>query len=166
MAVSDFLLNIDGIKGESTDSKHKDWIELRSFSWGLVNNASAGHGSGLGSGKVSMGDIHFTMTHCNASPLLMLACASGEHVKTATVLARKQGKDQIEFLTIKLTDVLVTSYQTGGSSGGETGSEVIPTDQFSLAFSKVEQSYTPQKQDGTAGAKTTKGWNVKENKLV
>ena len=33
----DFLLEMDGIKGESKDDKHKDTIEIESFSWGATN---------------------------------------------------------------------------------------------------------------------------------
>ncbi len=33
MAV-DYFLKIDGIAGESTDDKHKEWIDVLSFSWG------------------------------------------------------------------------------------------------------------------------------------
>src|SRR5664279_5125033 len=77
MAV-DFFLKIDGIKGESMDSTHKDEIDLQSWSWGETQTGSHAFGGGGGSGKVSMQDFHFVMNANLASPKLLLACASGE----------------------------------------------------------------------------------------
>jgi type VI secretion system secreted protein Hcp len=58
MAV-DMFLKLDGIPGESRDSKHKGEIEIESFSWGASNSGSAAHGSGGGAGKVAMQDFSF-----------------------------------------------------------------------------------------------------------
>jgi len=96
-----------------------------------------------------------------ASPKLMLACATGEHIKKGKLTARKAGKDQQEYFVIDMSDVLVSSYQTGGSEG-----QNLPTEQISLNFSKIEFDYKEQKADGTLGASIKAGWNVKENKKV
>jgi type VI secretion system secreted protein Hcp len=156
---SDYLLEIDGIKGESSDSKHKDAIEIESFSWGASNAGSSSSGSGGGAGKVSFQDLHFTTPVNKASPLLMLACATGEHKKTATLHVRKQGGDQQEYYTVKMEDLLVSSYQSGGHSGA-------PTDQFALNFTKITFEYKPQKADGSLDAAIHGGWDVKANKKV
>src|SRR3954471_6625325 len=105
---SDYLLEIDGIKGESKDDKHAGTIEISSFSWGATNSGSSASGTGGGAGKVSYQDIHFTTSVNKSSPLLMLACASGQHIKKAVLFVRKQGGDQQEFYTITLEDVLVS----------------------------------------------------------
>jgi type VI secretion system secreted protein Hcp len=161
MAV-DYFLKLDGIDGESQDKTHKGDIDLHSWSWGATNQGSSSLLGGGGAGKVSMQDFNFTMPHNNASPKLMLACASGEHIKKAVLVCRKQGKDQQEFLKIVLSDVLVSSYQTGGSAG--EGS--IPLDQVSINFSKIEHTYKPQKADGTLGAAVITGWDTKQNVKV
>jgi type VI secretion system secreted protein Hcp len=162
MAQTDFFLKIDGVKGESTDSKHKDEIDLLSWSWGESNSGSHAHGGGGGSGKVAMQDFHFTMRVNKASPVLMLGCATGEHYKTAEMVCRKAGKDQQEFMKIKMSDCLVSSYQTGGSGG----SDVIPIDQISINFAKIEVEYKPQKPDGTLDAPIKAGWDQSANKKV
>lgn len=162
MAVVDYFLKLDGIDGESEDSKFKGHIDLHSWSWGATNSGSSSTGGGGGSGKVSMQDFHFVMPHNNASPKLMLACASGEHIKKAVLICRKAGKDQQEFLKIVLSDVLVSSYQTGGSAHGD----VIPLDQVSINFGKIEHHYKPQKADGSLGAAVIAGWHVKQNVKV
>ncbi len=162
MAAVDYFLKIDGIPGESQDSKHKDEIELESWSWGETQSGTHASGLGGGAGKVSMQDFHFVMKMNKASPKLMLACATGEHIKSGICYARKAGKQPMEYLEIKFTDLLISSYQTGGSSHGD----VIPTDQISFNFSKIEAKYTLQNADGSPGPKVSAGYNVKENKVV
>lgn len=161
MSVVDYFLKIDGIDGESGDHKHKNEIEVESWSWGETNTGHGHLAGGHGAGKVSMQDFHFVMKVCKASPKLMLACAGGEHIKKAVLTCRKAGKDQQEYLKITMSDVLVSSYQTGGSAG-----EVIPVDQCSLNFSKIEKEYKEQKPDGTLGGAVTAGWDLKQNKKV
>jgi type VI secretion system secreted protein Hcp len=158
MAATDFLLEIDGVKGESHDKKHPGTIEIESFSWGVSNAGSHAGGGGGGAGKASFSDISF-MQHVNkASPLLMLACATGQHIKKATLFVRKQGTDQLDYYTITLSDLLVSSFQSSASSGGPK-----PTESFSLNFTKVEFSYAQQKPDGSLDTPVKGSWNQKEN---
>lgn len=158
MAV-DMFLKLDGIPGESQDSKHKEEIEIESFSWGLSNSGSTHVGGGAGAGKAEFQDLHFVSRISKASPKLFLACASGQHVQEATITFRKAGAQQVEFLVYKLSDVLVSSYQEGGSSG-----DILPMDAFSLNFSKIEISYKEQKPDGSLGGEITAGWDLKQVK--
>jgi type VI secretion system secreted protein Hcp len=159
---TDYFLKIDGIPGESQDHKHKDEIELSSFSWGETNAGSFAAGGGGGAGKVSMQDFHFVMNVNKASPKLFLACATGQHIKEATLVARKAGGDQQEFLKWTFNDLLVSSYQHGGSSG----SDALPTDQVSLNFAKVKVEYKPQNKDGTLGGAIPAGYDLKANKKL
>jgi len=162
MAAVDYFLKIDGVEGESQDHKHKGEIELQSWSWGETQGGTHGVGTGGGAGKVSMQDFHFVFTHTKCSPKLMLACAGGEHIKKAVLTCRKAGKEQQEFLKVTLSDFLVSSYQTGGAGT----SSILPTDQVSLNFTKIEFEYKEQKPDGTLGGATKAGWDVKANKAV
>ena len=162
MAAVDYFLKLDGIDGESADHKHKGSIDLESWSWGEAQSGTHGSGGGGGAGKVSMQDFHFVMKVNKASPKLMLACASGEHIKKATLTCRKAGKEQQEFLKITLNDLLVSSYQTGGSGH----SDIVPTDQISLNYSTIKFEYKEQKQDGSLGGAVEAGWDVKANKKL
>ncbi len=162
MSNSDFFLKIEGIKGESADAKHKEAIDLQSWSWGESNAGGHSFGGGGGTGKVSMQDFHFTMNAGKASPPLMLACASGEHFKKAELIIRKAGKEQQEYYKYTFSDCLVSSFQTGGSGG----SGAVPVEQVSLNFSKIEIEYKPQKADGTLDAPIKSGWDLKANKKV
>jgi type VI secretion system secreted protein Hcp len=154
-----YVLKIDGIPGESKESKHKGEIDVLSWSWGEQASVASG-GSGGGAGKVEMSPLHVIAHTSQASPKLFLACASGQHIKEAvlTVARKVKGKRQ-DYLVIKLTEVLVSSYQVSGE-----GSEALPLDAFSLAFSKIEMNYTPIKADGSLGALVKAGWDLKVNK--
>jgi type VI secretion system secreted protein Hcp len=162
MAAVDYFLKIDGIAGESLDSKHAGEIEIEQWSWGANNSGSMAHGGGGGAGKVVMQDFSFSMREYKASPLLMLACASGQHIKSAQLTCRKAGTEQQEFLTIKFSDLLVSAFQTGGSAMGD----IVPIDNISLNFSKIEYEYKSQKADGTLDSPAKAGWDVKTNKKV
>lgn len=161
MAAVDYFLKIDGIEGESHDTKHKNEIEISSFSFGANNSGSFATGGGGGSGKVQMQDFHFTMPLQKASPKLMVACSNGQHVKSATLTCRKAGKDQQEYLQINFTDLLISSFQSGGSGG-----EVLPSDQISFNFAKIEYVYKEQNADGTLGGTVKAGYDVKASKSV
>jgi type VI secretion system secreted protein Hcp len=163
MAQVDYFLKIDGVKGESTDDKHKGHIEIESFSFGASNAGSFGSGSsGGGSGKVSLGDITITKKTDSASATLFTACCTGEHLKTATIICRSAGKDQQEFLTIVLSPAIVSSFQHGGSAG----SDVFPTDQIGLNYGKIEFKYKEQKPDGSLGGEIIGGFDKTTNKKV
>lgn len=160
MSNVDFFLKIDGIQGESQDAKHKGEIELLSFSWGETNTGRGG-GPGGGGGKVNMEDLAVVMNASRASPPLFLACASGQHIKSAVLIGRKAGKDQQEFLKYTFTDLVVSSYETGASHD-----VVTVTDQVAFNFGRIEVEYRPQKPDGTLDAPVKAGWDVKANRPV
>jgi len=159
MAQVDYFLKITDIKGESTDDKHSGEIELESWSLGASNAASFSSGGGGGSGKVLLQDLHIVKKYCQASVPLFVGCATGKHFAEATLVCRKAGGKQEEFLKIKLTDVLISSYQSGGSGH----SDILPMDQVALAFAKIEFAYKAQKGDGSLGGEAVGGWDQKKN---
>lgn len=142
MAV-DFHLKINGIEGESSNENHKNEIQLESWSWGESQTGSSAHGTGAGAGQISMQDFHFVMKMNKASPKLLLACAQGKHIPDATLVCRKAGGKQEKYLEVKFSDVLISSYQTGGSGGGE-----VPMEQISFNFTKIEFDYLTQDAKG------------------
>jgi type VI secretion system secreted protein Hcp len=143
---ADIFAKIGDIKGESLDDKHKDEIEVLSISWGVSNSGSMASGSGGGEGKASFQDLSFTHNVDKASPVLMQACATGTHMKDATITHRKAGKGQQEYLIVKMNDVIVTAVTNGGGGSGDLSENV------SIAFAKVSLEYKPQKADGSLDA--------------
>ena len=159
MAGFQYFLKLDGIAGESADAKHKGEIDVESWSWGETQPTPAGGGSGAGAGRVQMQDLNVTAAMSKASPQLMLACASGQHIKSAVLTGRHSGQAQREFLTFSLSDVLVSGYQTGGS-------EAAPAlDSVSLSFARIQIEYKAVQADGKL-VSTKAGWDVKQNKPV
>lgn len=161
MAV-DMFLKITGVEGESEDKAHKGEIQILSWNWGESNSGSASFGSGHGTGKVNMQDFSFSSYMNKSTPTLMLACAAGTHFDTAILTCRKQGDVPQEYLKITFTDVIVSSYQTGQSSGGDE----LPVETFSLNFTKVQYEYKPQNKDGSLGSPVKAGYDVKQNTKV
>jgi type VI secretion system secreted protein Hcp len=155
---SDIFAKLGDIKGESLDDKHKDEIEILSWSWGLANVGAKAGGTGTGVGKPAFHDFSFTHTVDKASPVLMQRCATGAHMKEATITVRKAGKGQQEFLIIKMNDVIITSVTNGDSH------ESDPVETVSLAFAKIDVAYQPQKPDGSIDAGIHFKYDIKANK--
>lgn len=162
MAAVDYFLKIDGIKGESEDDKNKGQIDLESWSWGATQSGGHSYGGGGGAGKVQMQDFHFVMKINEASPKLLEHCATGKHIPNAYLECRKAGGTQGAFLKVKFSDLLVSSYQTGGSGG----SDIVPVDQISLNFSKIEIDYFKQDKAGVMVAAGKTGYDLKANKKI
>jgi type VI secretion system secreted protein Hcp len=154
---ADIFAKLGDIKGESQDAKHKDEIEVLSFSWGLANTSSAGSGSGSGAGKPAFNELSIVHKIDKASPSLMSACATGKHLPEAIITQRKAGKEQHEYLIIKMSDVLVSRVLSGG--GDDAGSETV-----SFNFAKVQFEYRPQKADGTLDAAVHFKYDLRANK--
>jgi type VI secretion system secreted protein Hcp len=159
MAVDTFA-KIGDIKGESGDDKHKEEIELLSWSWGVNQSGTVASGGGAGAGKVNFADFQFSHYVDKASPNLMKACATGEHIKNAIITQRKAGKGQQEYLILKLDDILITSVSPGGSAG-DSG---LVVEQVTLQAAKVDLEYKPQKADGSLDAGLHFKYDLKANK--
>jgi type VI secretion system secreted protein Hcp len=158
---SDIFAKIGDIKGESFDDKHKDEIDVLSYSWGVTQAGTIVGGGGGGEGKAQFSDFNFTTNVSKASPMLFLACASGQHIKDATISVRKAGGKTEDYLILKMTDVMISSYQASGSSTQDR-----PTESVSMAYAKIEFTYKPQNANGTLGAGITTGWDLKANQKV
>jgi type VI secretion system secreted protein Hcp len=159
MASTDFFLKIDGIPGESQDSQHQGEIEIDSFSWGATQQGTGAAGGGGGAGKAAFQDIHFASRVSKASVPLAIACATGQHIKKVVLTVRKAGGKQEEYYKVTLTDVLISSYQTGGSEGANA----LPVDQFALNFADIEFEYKEQRPDGSLAAPVKARYDLKAN---
>lgn len=158
MAV-DMFLKLDGIKGESSDDKHKGEIEILSWSWGASQTGTMHHGSGGGAGKVNVQDITVTKYIDRSTPLLLQQCFKGAHFKEALLTVRKAGGAALEYIKLKMSEVIISSVSVGGSGGEERLTENV-----GLNFGKVQLDYTPQKPDGGADAAVQFGWDIAANK--
>jgi type VI secretion system secreted protein Hcp len=157
MAV-DMFLALDGLKGESADSKHKGEIDVLAWSWGLSNTGTFHHGEGGGAGKANFQDISITKYIDKGSTDLIYSCASGKHIAKAKLTVRKAGENPLEYLTFEFENILVAAVSTGGSGGEERLTENI-----SLNFGKFKMEYWTQGAKGEKGENGNVGWDVAAN---
>ncbi|RYF84022.1 MAG: type VI secretion system tube protein Hcp [Comamonadaceae bacterium] len=160
MAV-DMFLKLGDIKGESGDSKHKDEIDVLAWSWGASQSGTMHLGGGGGSGKVSVNDLSVTKYFDNASNSLFLKCCNGEHIPEGKLVVRKAGKDPLEYITITMKKVIITSYATGGS-----GAEDRLTENISLNFAEFKVEYKKQTDTGGGEAGPEVAWNIVKNEAA
>ncbi|MEL6127493.1 MAG: type VI secretion system tube protein Hcp [Pseudomonadota bacterium] len=160
MAVDIFLLLSNGIKGESQDSVHMDNIDVLSWSWEMNQSGTTHMGGGGGAGKVNVGDVVLTKYVDLASNDLIKRCANGEHIDEGELIVRKSGgASPVEYFKIKMSNIMITSYETGGSKDGLDRIQ----ETLKLNFRRFEITYTLQDEAGTAGAESLAGWDIAAN---
>jgi type VI secretion system secreted protein Hcp len=159
-AAVDMFIKIEGIPGESQDEGHKDEIDVLAWSWGMSNSGTTHTGTGGGTGKANFQDLSFVKYVDKASPLLMLSCANGAPVPMAELVVRKAGAEPVEYIKIRMENILVSSVSTGGSGG-----EDRLTENVTLNFSKFTYIYTPQDPGtGAGGPPVEFSWDIVLNK--
>jgi type VI secretion system secreted protein Hcp len=162
----DAFIQLDGIKGESSDHKHKDWIEILSYGLGAkqAQSSTASSAGNLGSAKVNVQNFTF-MHHLDiASPKLFEYCCTGQTIATAIITLNRAGGDKAKYMEYKLTDVIVSAVGKGGDSANH--SHDVPIESVTLAFGKIEMTYTKIGIDGKAAGNSSAGWDLKSNKKV
>jgi type VI secretion system secreted protein Hcp len=159
MAV-DMFIKIGSLKGESKDKTYKDWIDVLSWSWGMSQQGSFHMGGGGGAGKVNVHDLAITKPVDMCSTELMGRVATGKHFPDATLVARKAGDKPLVYLTIKMTDVIITSWQSGAGGGDLT------TENVTLNFSKFDVKYTGQEATGAGGKQPEFKFDISQNTEV
>jgi type VI secretion system secreted protein Hcp len=159
MAV-DMFMELKDINGETKDKVYekKKAIDVLAWSWGMSQSGSFHAGGGGGAGKVNVQDLSFTKWVDNSTPTLLQCVATGKHIANGTLTIRKAGTTPLEYIKIKLTEVMVTAVTTGGSGGEERLTENV-----TLNFAKVELDYTPQKADGSGGTAVEFKYDISAN---
>jgi type VI secretion system secreted protein Hcp len=148
MAV-DMFMKIDNVKGEAKDGavkgkNHEGDIGVLSWAWGMTQTGSTHEGTGSGTGKVNVQDLSFTKYCDTSTPVLMQYCCSGKHFDKAVLTCRKAGgAAPVEYLTVTLYNVIISSISTGGG-----GSDERITEHVSLNFGKFDLNYIPQTPKG------------------
>lgn len=160
---TDFFLKIDSIPGESTDSKHKDELEIESWSFGATNLGSMGRGGGGGTGKADFADLVLTKYCDKATPKLLKAVAEGQHIKSMLLTCRKASGagGQVEYLKVTLTDVMIAGYSSSAANGSP-----IPHESITLNYGVIKYEYAPQKGDGSLEGFIAAGYDRHKNQPI
>ncbi|PHV06754.1 type VI secretion system tube protein Hcp [Janthinobacterium sp. BJB412] len=160
----DVYLYIDGIKGESADDRHKDWIECKSVSWGVEQpkSATASTGGGHTAERCEHRDIVIAKLADLSSPILLQTCAAGRTIPKAKfefMRADAMG-ERVKYFEIEIENVLIGEVAPSVDEGD------ILTEQVGFKFSKVRWKYTQQKITGGAGGNTSGGWDLSSNRVI
>ena len=160
----DVYLQIDGIKGESTDAVHKDWIECKSVNFEVLQpkSATASTGGGHTAERCEHKDIVLTKLADLSSPLLLQNCSSGKTIPKAKFeFMRADGKgERIKYFEIELENILISDVAPSVVEGD------ILKEHVSLKYSKVKWKYTQQKIGGGTAGNTSGGWDLSSNKVI
>lgn len=157
MAV-DMFLKLDSVKGEAQDSAHKEEIDVLAWSWGGSQSGTTHAGSGGGGGKLSVQDLSVTKYTDKASGTLLLFLCNGKHIKDGMLVVRKAGEKPLEYMKLKMEDVIITGLSHGGSGG-----EDRLTENLTLNFSKFHLEYFMQKPDGSGEPAGECKWDIAAN---
>jgi type VI secretion system secreted protein Hcp len=160
----DVYLHIDGIKGESTDDRHKDWIECKSVSWAVEQprSATSSTGGGHTAERCEHRDVVITKLADLASPILLQTCSAGRTIPKAKLefmRADAQG-ERVKYFEIELDNVLI------GAVSPSVGEGDILTEEVGFKFSKVRWKYTQQRVSGGMGGNTSGGWDLATNRIA
>jgi type VI secretion system secreted protein Hcp len=159
----DVFLKIDGIPGESMDDKHKDWIQILSYSMGITHPGIAGPAGGAAAqARAAFQDFSIVKPLDKSSPKLALACAQGSHVKDIKLEICHAGGDKFKFMEYWMLECIVSSYKPGGSA---KGTDAIPIEEVAFNFHKIQYTYSQQKRpDGSGGGNVISNWDLTQNK--
>jgi type VI secretion system secreted protein Hcp len=161
---ADFYLQLDGIKGESTDSNHVGWIECMSINWDIQQpkSATASTGGGHTAERAELSEISISKLVDLSSPMLAQTCACGKTIPKAKLeMMRADGNGTpIKYFEVELENVLI-AHIAPGFAGGDIAAEGL-----GLKFSKVKWKYTQQKIGGGSGGNTAGGWDLTTNRIA
>ncbi len=132
-------MKLGDIKGEATDTDHKDWIIIESMSSGIHRSVPQGaKDQQRTKGETSLGDISISRQLDKSSTKLQETCANGTFAKEVEIHFCTTVKNKQEpYLIYKLKDVIVSSYSIHANSSGDP----LPSEQITLGYSEVEWTY-------------------------
>ena len=162
----DSFLQLDGVPGEATDDKHKDWIEILSYSHDMMQPVSSTKSSagGASSGRSQHGDFQITKYVDKASPKLYESVSNGKAFGKAKIEVCRAGGSQVKFLEVTLEEVMISSVSLGSTGHSKNGDE-LPTETVHLNYGKIEWTYTQQKRkDGSGGGNVTGKYDLTAGK--
>jgi type VI secretion system secreted protein Hcp len=158
--LAETFLRLGDIKGESTDQKHKDQIEILSFTQSWTNTIEFGSGGGTGVGKVVCGAITMMKNIDKSSPLLLKGVATGENFKDGVISFQSDGRLQSPvYYTITMSNVFVTELtQTDSADPNRIFEKLV------LNAAAFEFKYTPTDAKGKLGTPVSFKWDCAANK--
>lgn len=173
MAQFDYFIKIDQIPGESTDEKHKDEIEVLSYSFGMEHGdtGSTSTGGARTGGRVRHSPFIFTKVTDKASPKLLEKACDGTHIPKAVFTANRATGQKQKYLEITLTDLIVASWQSSlmaaterDTAAAEGGGVMLQLEKVNLNYATIKFQYTlTDHLTGKPAGDVSAGWNLAKN---
>lgn len=159
----DAYLQLGDIRGDSTDDRHKGWVEVKNVDWGVTQPraTSVSTAGGHTSGKAEVHEVSFDKLADIASPILFQTCAMGKTIPKAKFEFFRADGDgvRVKYFEIELDNVMISNVHPNSGNGG------IISEKVYLASSKIKVVYTQQRIGGGAGGSTAGGWDSAANKV-
>ncbi len=133
------FMKLGDIKGEATDSGHKEWIIIQSMSSPIFRSIPEGaKDSQRSRGETTLGDIVVVRELDKSSTKLQEACANGTFFKEVEIhfCTTVQNKQE-PYLKYLLKNVIVSSYSFHGNASGDP----LPSEEVTVGYSEVEWTY-------------------------
>jgi type VI secretion system secreted protein Hcp len=154
-AASTYFLQIDGVRGSSTDRGHKDWIDVSSFYWGITNSSTVGGVGGGSRGGPVGSPLSWTQQLDSSVPALFVGVGSGKRYPRATLDVQSAGTNPVVFFQMVFEDIALTALSlTGATDVGAAGA---------LVYGRLTMTYRPLQDDGRLGGPVVGGWDFSGN---
>lgn len=129
------------ILGDAKSPHGSQWIPILEFDESIISPRDPA--SGQASGKRQHEPVKIVKQVDAASPQLLKAATSGEHLKEVVFqLFRNNGGKEELYETIRLTDAVIAGVQNRGGSAAHSGG---PTEQITIQYAKIDFTYVQQK---------------------
>jgi type VI secretion system secreted protein Hcp len=153
------FIKFDGVDGETNDKDHKGWSDILSFSWGVHRAGAGATGQTRRRGVATVEDVLITKEYDKSSPKLAEAVCTGKvfpkvEIHDTTTYAENRST----YLKYELKNVLVTSHNVSGTTGGDA----VPTETMSLNFEEIKQTYVEYDAKGSKKGNVEMSWKVEE----
>lgn len=158
VARAGLFLEVDGVKGGSTDENYVDWIDAKDYSIKFVNSGNSGSGGGGGAGKSSLTDFFVSAFSSKASPELLSRTLTGEHTKKVELAITENAGKELEYARWTFEDVFFKSFSQSGTD------KSVPLDLYSLDASKLTYQYKEYAPDGALKGTATVSFDFKSGK--
>jgi len=157
---SQVYCKVDGIPGESSDDKHKDYFEVLSYSHGVSQESSGSESAAGGhSGGRSDHDRFAVTKHLDkASPKLNYACSKGDHITEVLIECWRHIGDNQKYMEYKLTDAIVRSIHPSGNGEGR------PTETVTFSYARIDWAYTEFDNKGKKKGDVKTHWDLEKGK--
>lgn len=156
--MAEMFLKLEGIDGESLDEVHRGEIEIINWGWENTNTVKWDQNQGGQSTFVKVGELTVTKFCDKASPTLQQSCVTGKHIKRGIITCRKNdGEQKVEYLVVKLTDIMISKVHWEGDGGDQSLKE-----QIGISFAEFRIDYKLQNDMGNAGGMLGFGFNVQK----